>query len=333
MKNRTKMKMKINFQNRLLIIRSTTSPAKNMILLIQKNGQSTKIPETPVNNKNSFSVFRLPKLDLQPFDGDSKKWTDWIAIYIDLVHQNSSISTTQKMAIVKQCLTQDIRDGLGDSLSSPALYDKALRELEETYGHPQQVSRSYIQSLTNLPKLNMNDYKSLMKASQNINGSVALLKSGGYEKELYSVTLMELAHSKMPPDIQSRWGKKISKNHPRWVNLQDFADWLHSVVKGEMMAKHCQLKIEKDQQQKQKMGRQKDPGVRFPPKINTILPPQQQGNKEGKAKEKDQAENHPKKLPSLPSLQRRSSARPVSKVQRKISRRESAVHQKFRWLH
>ncbi|KZS00939.1 Uncharacterized protein APZ42_002569, partial [Daphnia magna] len=99
--------------------------------------------ETSVNSKNLFSVFRPPKLYLQPFDGDSKIWADFIAIYRDLVHQNSSISTTQKMAILKQCLTQDIQDGLGDSLSSSALYEKALRELEETYGHPQLVSRSY----------------------------------------------------------------------------------------------------------------------------------------------------------------------------------------------
>ena len=164
---------------------------------------------------SSFSVFRLPKLDLQPFDGDSRKWADFFAIFKDLVHDNSTISKTQKMAILKQCLTQDIRDGLGDSLSSQALYDTALQELEETYGHPQLVSRSYIQTLINLPKVNMNDYKSLLKASQSINGSVASLKSGGREQELQSVTLMELVNSKMPSDIQSRWGKNISKNHPR----------------------------------------------------------------------------------------------------------------------
>ena len=129
-------------------------PNQNQEFIDSKKWSVNQTPEMSVNNKNSFSVFRLPKLDLQPFDGDSKKWADFIAIYRDLLHQNSSISTTQKMAILKQCLTQDIRDGLGDSLSSPALYDKALRELEETYGHPQLVSRSYIQSLINLPKLN-----------------------------------------------------------------------------------------------------------------------------------------------------------------------------------
>lgn len=190
------------------------------------------------------------------------------------------------MAIVRLCLTKDIRDGLGDSLSSPALYEKALRELEETYGHPHLISRWYIQSLINLPKLNVNDYKSLLMASQNINGSVASLKNGGYENELSSVTLMELVNSKMPADIQSRWGKKISKNRPRCLNLQDFADWLHSVVKGGMMAKHCQIKIERDQQQGKKTGRQKELKTKTNPNINAMsLQFQQQDNKEDKSKE------------------------------------------------
>jgi hypothetical protein len=57
MKNRTKMKTKINVQNRLLIIRSTTSPAKNMILSIQKNGQSTKHPRRPSTLKIHFLFF------------------------------------------------------------------------------------------------------------------------------------------------------------------------------------------------------------------------------------------------------------------------------------
>ncbi len=62
---------------------------------------------------------------------------------------------------------------------------------------------------------------------------------------------MELIYSKLSPDIQSRWGKKLSKSN-NCLNLQDFADWLHSVVKGEMMVKHCQIKIGGEQQAKQK---------------------------------------------------------------------------------
>ncbi|KZS09742.1 Uncharacterized protein APZ42_025962 [Daphnia magna] len=60
----------------------------------------------------------------------------FFAIFRDLVHNNFNLTTTQKMAILKRCLTSEIRDGLSDSLSSPALYQEALKELESTYGHP-----------------------------------------------------------------------------------------------------------------------------------------------------------------------------------------------------
>jgi hypothetical protein len=92
-----------------------------------ENGPTSNQTATPV------SVFRLPKMDLKPFDSDPKNWQDFIAIFRDLVHNNSSLTTTQKMTILRSCLTAEIRDGLGDSLSSPALYSQALKDLESTY--------------------------------------------------------------------------------------------------------------------------------------------------------------------------------------------------------
>jgi hypothetical protein len=192
---------------------------------------------------SSLSVFRLPKLDLKPFDGDPKNWQNFISIFKDLVHNNKSISTTQKMAILKQCLTADIRDGLGDSLSSPALYNHALQELQSTYGHPQIVSRTYLQTLIQLPRINTNDYKALLKFSQTVNGAVSSLKSGGYQHELESSGFVSIISSKLPPEVQSRWGINIVRMHPACLTLQDFSLWLSTVVKVEMMAKHSQIQL------------------------------------------------------------------------------------------
>jgi len=71
-------------------------------------------------SRNTSSIFRLPKLTLKPFDGDPKKWPDFIAIFRDLVHSNPSLTITEKMAVLKWSLSQEIRNGLGDPLSSPA---------------------------------------------------------------------------------------------------------------------------------------------------------------------------------------------------------------------
>ena len=134
------------------------------------------------------------------------------------------------MAILKRLLTPEIRDGLGDSLSSPALYLQALKELESTYGHPSLISRIYFQSLIQLPRVNQNDYKALLKFSQTVNGAVASLKSGGYSHELQSSSLLDTITGKLPSEVQSRWGRQIVKKQPVCLNLQDFATWLSNFV-------------------------------------------------------------------------------------------------------
>ena len=80
------------------------------------------------------------------------------------------------MAILKRCLTPEIRDGLGDSLSSPALYSEALKELESTYGHPSLISRTYFQSLIQLQRVNNNDYNFFAQVFANSQWSSRILE-------------------------------------------------------------------------------------------------------------------------------------------------------------
>ena len=223
---------------------------------------------------NTFSVFRLPKMDIKLFDGNPKNWQDFIAIFRDLVHNNINLTTTEKMAILKRCLTQEIKDGLGDSLSSPALCSEALKELESTYGHPSLISRTYFQSLIQLQRVNNNDYKALLKFSQTVSGAVASLKNGGYQHELQSSSLLDTITMKLPSEIQSRWGRRIAKSHPVCLTLQDFSSWLSLFVKGEMMAKHCITTPSTSTphgKSSQKPGRQNsDAKPKFAPSVNSI---------------------------------------------------------------
>ncbi|KAI9550991.1 hypothetical protein GHT06_006146 [Daphnia sinensis] len=71
--------------------------------------QSTKTVESGDLIRNTRSVFRLPKMDLKPYDGDPKKWPDFVAMFRDLVHLDDTLSTTEKMAILKRSLSDEIR--------------------------------------------------------------------------------------------------------------------------------------------------------------------------------------------------------------------------------
>lgn len=78
------------------------------------------------------------------------------ADFDDLVHHDTRLKTTKKMEILKRLLTSEIPDGLGDSLSSPTLYQEALQELESTYEHLQIFSDTYQIPLSSRPRQRRN---------------------------------------------------------------------------------------------------------------------------------------------------------------------------------
>jgi Protein of unknown function (DUF1759) len=90
------------------------------------------------------SVFKLPRIDLEKFDGDPKNWPTFSANFRDLVDSDSALTTTQKMALLRMCTTPDIHKSLGDCLNDPTMYKSAWEELNQTYGHPQLVSKAWI---------------------------------------------------------------------------------------------------------------------------------------------------------------------------------------------
>ncbi|XP_045029733.1 uncharacterized protein LOC123472386 [Daphnia magna] len=233
----------------------------------------TKYGPANSNTPNRKSVFRMPRLDLDPFDGDPRKWPTFIANFKDLVNDDQAISSTQKMALLRSCLKPNIQQSLGDCLNDPALYEAALEELECTYGHPHLISRAYIRTILDLPKVpHFNDYRALLGFSTSLRGAVSSLKNGGYENELNSGGLLEIILDKLPADIQSKWGKKIVKSHPQLLTLQDFVPWLHTIVKAEMVVKHA--KASNSQPTEGKTGRQdRKPGRQIHSKFSSPVSP------------------------------------------------------------
>ena len=86
-------------------------------------------------------MFQNP-IAIVPFDGDPKKYPTWIAQFEDVIDSDSSLTAVQKMALLKLCLTDDMKDNLGDTLNDPSMYNEALKQLAYTFGNPILVSKA-----------------------------------------------------------------------------------------------------------------------------------------------------------------------------------------------
>ncbi len=65
-----------------------------------------------------------------------------------------------------------------------------------------------------------------------------MLQSGRFKSEVESLALFECVLEKLPQEIKSQWGIKNVSVYPRALNLKDFDEWLHQVVKAEMVVSY-----------------------------------------------------------------------------------------------
>ena len=189
--------------------------------------------ESPTLVAAGRSAFRLPKMDFEPFNGDPKSWPFFKSNFHDLVHRDP-MSNTQRLAILRQYLTPNIRESLGETLHNPSLYREALQDLHMMYGHPHIVSRPYIRSLIELPSVKENHSESLRSFVTKLRGGVASLKYGGYETAIDAGTL-ELIIDKLPSRLKNKWGKVIVERYPNCLTIYDFTEWILKLTKHQMM--------------------------------------------------------------------------------------------------
>ena len=185
---------------------------------------------------SSLLTNMLPKFKIEPFNGNPKDWPNFSSSFRDMVH-NVVPSNAQRLAILKQLLTSDVRMYIAEWLDRPEHYFDALRELKKRYGNPQVVARAHLRTLMSLPSVKEDDFNELSKLSRALQGAMHALVNGGYDQDLESGISLEHVVSKLPQRLRTKWGIKIYKMTPRRATLKDLAMWLDEFVMGDMMTR------------------------------------------------------------------------------------------------
>ena len=92
--------------------------------------------------------------------GDPRTWRSFARSFKELVHDVSP-SNAQRIAVLKQMLSSDVRYGLEQMLRNPDHYDRVWRELEEKYGDRYTIARAYLRSLQRIRNCRDGDHGAL----------------------------------------------------------------------------------------------------------------------------------------------------------------------------
>ena len=119
--------------------------------------QSTNTPPTTNTQNNTLNdlssivaQLSLPKSELLPFDSDPKNYHAFITNFKTNIEARVSDPSAKLNYLIQYC-TGTAKEVIADCVINPNKqkgYDTALELLEQQFGKPYDVARSYIESLT-----------------------------------------------------------------------------------------------------------------------------------------------------------------------------------------
>ena len=141
---------------------------------------------------------------MQKYDGNPLNWPMFIQSFKVQIHDTCK-NDAERLHHLRNHLTTEIQQHLGQALLNPGLYQHSLMEFQRKFGNPRRVSTACSSSLLKLQAFRDNDFKALKTFASTLHSVVATLRLGGYGLELHSNTTLAQLVAKLPPILRSKW--------------------------------------------------------------------------------------------------------------------------------
>ena len=100
----------------------------------------------PIPAPSSLAV-KLPKLTLQPFNGEMTHWTSFWDSFKASVHDNTTLSPVDKFNYLRGLLQRSALEAISGLALTDANYPEAVSILERRFGNKQQIISKHMDTL------------------------------------------------------------------------------------------------------------------------------------------------------------------------------------------
>ena len=190
---------------------------------------------------------------MQKYDGNPLNWPMFIQSFKVQIHDTCK-NDAERLHHLRNHLTTEIQQHLGQALLNPGLYQHSLMELQRKFGNPRRVSTACSSSLLKLQAFRDNDFKALKTFASTLHSVVATLRLGGYGLELHSNTTLAQLVAKLPPILRSKWADFSYLIRDRLPNIVDFDSWLDDVSMAEYFVRSDVTSTQEKQHDPAKKG-------------------------------------------------------------------------------
>lgn len=180
---------------------------------------------------SSTLVHSLPRLTLPKFTGEPGEWPRWYALFKTLVHDQVSLTQTEKMLHLQSSVVGIAQHTIAGMMCEGALYEEALRTLRDRFGREEDVIHSCLEKVFSCPPPMELDPVSLERFHASVHCAVTVFQNLGYRGDLESFENLRRIVEKLPSCMRRDWGEHVLDMEPTRPSLVSFDDWLRRQVR------------------------------------------------------------------------------------------------------
>ena len=170
--------------------------------------------------------------NLKSFSGDPLRWHDWFSFFKATIHDNATLTDTQRMTYLQNALTDRAKDIIIGYSYKGLFNNEAMQELQKRFGKPQHVTAAYLDKLEHWPRPTINKPESFVSVAAFLRHIVQTFILHNFTSDLQSSAVFKIAKDKLAPTMIIRWNKYVLRQANAQTNLIHFKDGINNYAKA-----------------------------------------------------------------------------------------------------
>lgn len=187
-----------------------------------------------IKNNNTISHAKLPKLQLQPFDGNLEGWLSFKDIFNSAIGQNQEVPNIEKLQHLKSLLRGDAARLVASFPITENNFDEAWQTLSNRYDNKRELINKQVSKLIKLDKITQESYANIIGLVDEYNQIIRTIKILGYDVDrLADAIVVNIIQDKLDRYTRKAWELTIKTTSIPTTNqlisfLESHAKSLHN---------------------------------------------------------------------------------------------------------
>ncbi|XP_048482282.1 uncharacterized protein LOC119693509 [Plutella xylostella] len=199
-------------EDNYLSLKSDMQDLINILTSTETSNISMTSEHSRIQGAGASVDVRLPRIDLPKFSGNYEDWQSFEDTFYSLIHNNTALSSVQKLHYLKACLTGEASATLKYYQVTESNYAPALETLKKRYSHKRLIVNTILKRLFMQRKVQAQSPTQLKVFLDITRECLSGLKNLNITTSTWDPVLLFISTQKLDTETHKEWEEHVSSS-------------------------------------------------------------------------------------------------------------------------